>query len=421
MRRRVIETGWLAILTTLLLLSALLIWPSCLAIRHKSEAQPEGVISYFQGNGAAGSAAPTEAPAAPPAPGVPRAISEDQIGSLPAWQQEMLNQPGSSQAYIPPRGEVPTSPPTYEQLMKETQQAMNQSPGNPQQPGQPGQNPQNVGPTAPPSSQSVQSRIDSWFSPKAYAADNLPAEQYLIRTGNITLKVDSFDTVATQVSDVAAKYKGEVTDSQMQKAADGSKSGFVTLRVPKESFFDAWNELLKLGDVDNQSQSAQDVGREFVAAISQVKNLTTEQDTLRGMLADAREVQRTRGLGEAYSILLETEKRLSEVTGELQTANDTADRLADQINRSSITVNLNERAVYQSEGFQWNTKQTLNQAWKDLLLGIRNAINGLLYFLVTMWLWLVPLAVALVIVWLVLRAVIRASQARQRRKDAARR
>jgi hypothetical protein len=60
------------------------------------------------------------------------------------------------------------------------------------------------------------------------------------------------------------------------------------------------------------------------------------------------------------------------------------------------------------------------QAWKDLLLGFRNTVNGVVYFLVTMWLWLIPLAIVVAVVWLILRRVIRASQARQRSKDAAR-
>lgn len=263
--------------------------------------------------------------------------------------------------------------------------------------------------------------LERWFSPAAYAADTAPDEEYLIRSGTITLKVDSFTDTAKQIEDVAARYKGTITDTSMEKQYDGTRSGYITLRIPKESFFTAWSEILKLGDVENQNQSAQDVGREYVAAMSRMQNLMIEQQTLREMLADAREVQRTRGLGEAYSILLQTEQRLSEVTGELQVASDQVQQLADQITRSTITVQLTEKAIYQADEFQWDTGETFRQAEKDLLVGFKNTVNGVVYFLVTMWLWLIPLALVVAVVWLILLRVIRASQARERARRANKR
>ena len=374
MSRRIIETAWIIILTMLLLA------PSC--AKH-GEGNPS--LAYMKGEGGMTNSGSVDlsVPAAPP--------MEQGNAGYDSEYRESTRSAAPASAPAPPSAEMLAKPEAMQQLTG--------------------------GVTAGPQ-QNTLAEIERWFSPQAYAADNTPAEEYLIRTGNITLKVDSYDKVAQQVSDVAAKYKGVVTDSQMNKSADGTKSGYVILRVPKESFFTAWDELLKLGEVENQNQAAQDVARDYIATWSQIKNLTTEQETLRAMLADAREVQRTRGLGEAYNILLQTEQRLSEVTGELQSASDQFARLADQINRSTITVNLSERAVYQSTEFKWNTGEVFRQAWKDLLLGFRNTVNGVVYFLVTMWLWLIPLAVVALVVWLILRRVIRAGQSRQRSQDA---
>lgn len=230
--------------------------------------------------------------------------------------------------------------------------------------------------------------LDRWFSPAAYAADTKPAEQYLIRNGEMALSIESFDKASKAVSDVAGKYGGVVTDTNSQKSYDGTYSGYVTLRIPSQDFFNAWGELLKIGEVLNQNSSSQDVSQEYVAAVSRMKNLTAEQTTLQGMLADAREVQRTRGLGEAYKVLLDTQARLSDVTGELQSTEDQIAQLADQITRSTIKVTLTEKAAYQSQEFTWGVGDTLKAAWKSVLLGVKATINGLAYFIVTSILWI---------------------------------
>jgi hypothetical protein len=51
-------------------------------------------------------------------------ITEDEIASLPRWQQELLADPGWNQPYITPRTDTPMPAPSHELLMSETQKAM---------------------------------------------------------------------------------------------------------------------------------------------------------------------------------------------------------------------------------------------------------------------------------------------------------
>ena len=113
------------------------------------------------------------------------------------------------------------------------------------------------------------------------------------------------------------------------------------------------------------------------------------------MLDEALAVQRSRGLGEAYSILLDTQKRLSEVTAQIQATEDRIKALADQVTLSSVTINLREQPkpgeVVQDEEFNWGFGATLGNAFKDVKVIIRNTLNALLYFIITCWTWLLPL------------------------------
>jgi|GEM_PF-4852488 len=254
--------------------------------------------------------------------------------------------------------------------------------------------------------------IESWIIPAAYAAETSPDERYLIRSGSLTCQVDDYDVAADQVAEVARKYDGVVTDSSMSKYGDGTRSGWVKIRVPNENFFDAWEDLRQIGEVADESTSSEDVSAQYLSAYSRLKVLVKEQETLEAMLEEAREVQKTRGLGEAYDVLLKTQERLSEVNYDIQSTEDRLRGLADRIERSTITVNLSERPVYEPEEFVWGLGSTFNEAWKDLLLGIRNGVRWLIRFLITSPLWLVPLAIIVLIIW----AIIRLATRRQRRK-----
>jgi hypothetical protein len=51
-------------------------------------------------------------------------ISEDEIATLPLWQQELLSDPGWNQPYIEPRAKTEIEPPTSEMLMEDYQRVM---------------------------------------------------------------------------------------------------------------------------------------------------------------------------------------------------------------------------------------------------------------------------------------------------------
>jgi hypothetical protein len=245
--------------------------------------------------------------------------------------------------------------------------------------------------------------VDRWFSPAVYAADTKPAEEYLIRNGDLLVLVQDYADAEKQAGQIAEKYDGVLTDSHMDRNSDGTRTGYVTLRVPAKSFLAAWGELAKLGDVQNQNVTTQDVSQEYVSAVSQMQNLLTEQQTLQGMLNDAREVQRTRGLGEAYKVLLDTQARLSDVSGQLRGVEDQIAQLADRITRSTIKLSISEKQAYQSAEFTWGFGDTSKSAWKSVVLGYKRAVNNAIYLTITAPLWVPWVAVLGVLFWLLFR------------------
>jgi hypothetical protein len=245
--------------------------------------------------------------------------------------------------------------------------------------------------------------VQSWFLPSAYAADHKLDERYLKRTGSCSLQVEKYEEAANKLAEIARGCGGMISDTQSQRQADDSMTGTVTLRVPSDKFPQAWAAVLGCGKLLSQQIATEDVGHEYLGYVSHMKNLVAEQAALQKMLNEALAVQRSRGLGEGYKILLDTQERLFNVTGELESTEDSLNALADQITRSTITAQLTERKELPAqvqEEFTWGVGTTAAQAYQDLRISIRHWVQSWVYFLITCWTWLIPWAIVILLaVW----------------------
>lgn len=304
-----------------------------------------------------------------------------------AWEQEMLEEPGWNQPYSEPApAEAPPGTPPTASTGGVITQAL--------------------------AAAGIEEQIGDWIAPKAYAQDHGIDEQYLVRDGECSLEVDSYDDAEKKISSIAGLYGGIVSDSQSERYGDDRVEGWIRIRVPADKFFDAWEEVLAIGDVTKRSVTTDDVSSQFLANHSKIKNLVAQQATLQKMLDEALAVQRARGLGEGYSILLDTQERLFSVTEQLQSVEDRQSALADRITRSTITAKLLEvkeigEVVEQvREEWTWGSGTTAGEAYKALLTRLRASWQGFLWFIITCWTWLIPLAFWVFIGWLIWRWLI---------------
>jgi hypothetical protein len=255
--------------------------------------------------------------------------------------------------------------------------------------------------------------IDNWVLPKAYAQDHGEDEQYLVRSGDVSLEIDDYQQAQDEIAAIAGKYSGFVSDSQSQRYGDERIEGWVSIRVPAEKFFDAWEDVRALGTIDSERITTENVSREYLANHSQMKNLLAQQATLTDMLKEAIEVQRKHGLGEGRSLMLDVQERLFNVTSQLQAVEDRQNALADQITKSTITAHLVEvKEVGQivsgtHEQWNWGTDRALDDSIREVKGRLKNFWTGLIWFGVTCWTWLIPLIFWILVGWFIYRKWIR--------------
>ena len=122
----------------------------------------------------------------------------------------------------------------------------------------------------------------------------------------LTAPDDDIPELAEGVSRVAARYGGFVLSSQLDTSDDGA-TGSYELRIPSNRLQSALRALARLGTVSSQSQSGQDVTRDYVTAADRLEAARAERRSL------LRRLERAQGNTQAEAL----RARLDLVAGEI--------------------------------------------------------------------------------------------------------
>lgn len=192
-------------------------------------------------------------------------------------------------------------------------------------------------------------------------------EQQVIKTSYINLEVTNFKEASFSISQVAAKYNGYVSDTFVQDIG-GTKQGYVTIRVPEQSFYDAIRDVETLGTLKEENVSLQDVTLQYIDLTARLDNLKTEEKTYLRILDMATTVED----------ILKVEIQLERVRGEIESLQGTLNYMENQINYSTVQVYLREpeKVVHESR-----IGEALSRAVEAFLSAVRGIIIFIGYFL----------------------------------------
>ena len=159
--------------------------------------------------------------------------------------------------------------------------------------------------------------------------------------GYANLHVARPEEIVEEIVLLSKKYNGDIERRSTQS---------ITIRVPKDSFTETFNQIIKLGDVLNKSVTSEDVTEAFTSVELRLKTAQTTRDRLLALLEKAKDEE------EKIKILRQLQ-RLNEQIDVIEAQMRTLKSLSDY---SSISVDLTARKAVangaqqiEAAGFSW--------------------------------------------------------------------
>lgn len=232
----------------------------------------------------------------------------------------------------------------------------------------------------------------------AGSAAPAPTDRMVVSTASMNVRVADVGDAVTAVRALAASLGGQIenltvevgsapeplpaqgrTTSEAQPQPSGAQ---ITLRVPAERLAEARQAAAKLGTVLSESSSQDDVTQQHVDMAARLKNLQAEEARLRDFLGKATKV----------SDMLEVERELSRVRGEIESMQAQLQYLERQAAMATLTLSLTSPgAVVRPSGTDWG--------FRDAVTAGVQAAASMLRSIVTVSIALAPLVVLGLLVW----------------------
>lgn len=247
--------------------------------------------------------------------------------------------------------------------------------------------------------------IDQLLAPdsantRPVAAETPPATagRKIIYNADVRMVVSELDEFLEKVRQLIASQGGFI-GSSTETGMDGSNpSATITVRVPSAGYQPLLIELDNLGTVEQRSETSRDVTAEFVDVEARIRNKEREEARLLELLAEAE--------GKLKEIL-EVERELSRVRGEIERAQGQMNVLRDQIDLATITIHATERRVY-TPPTQASFGDRVSTAWGNSLTNLREFGSRAAIEITAFAPWLVIWVPLLAIAWFVGRKLWRA-------------
>ena len=190
-------------------------------------------------------------------------------------------------------------------------------------------------------------------------------QRELIRTGTVSVRVDSYDDARRNLTQATRRFGGFVSDSSEQVHTRDNRTwttGKVVLRVPKENFSALLSRAKQAGEVEQANTNTKDVTGRLVDIEARLKNLKAQRDRLRDLYEEANDTEN----------VLAVQERLSEVQSEIERLEAQRKSLKQQVAYSTITVKLHE------ERPERNSTDTDEKQWYEtgLLSAFTASIHG---------------------------------------------
>lgn len=224
----------------------------------------------------------------------------------------------------------------------------------------------------------------------------------IARTASLSLVVKDFGPVEASVKAIAEHYKGYIADLNTASPQDAARKFTATLRIPSPELEAALAELKQLGRVQQESQSGEDVTKQYTDLAARLKNSRITEQRLLDVLRDH--------TGKVKDIL-ETEQEIERVRGEIEGMEADQRGLQKRIDFATIQLSVAEDYKASLQAPPTTGTRFHNAAVE----GFRSVINGT----IELMLWLLEAGPSLLLWAAILFFPARWAWKRWRRAESA--
>ncbi|MBP5357802.1 MAG: DUF4349 domain-containing protein [Treponema sp.] len=217
--------------------------------------------------------------------------------------------------------------------------------------------------------------------PEAPAAEPVPIERKLIRTGPITVEVESLADTREKINSWVSRWNGYIANS-----SEGPSSLSCTIRIPSIYFDLAVNEAYGLGKLRSKSIQAQDVTDQYYDLQTRLDTKIILQERYQSYLKQAKDIEE----------LLAVERKLNDVTSEVEAMKGQLKLLNSQVDYSTIVLDARLPPNETEQGF---TLPDTKSGFKNFLGTAAGFFNGIMFFLLYLILFGVPIILLAALLW----------------------
>ena len=190
----------------------------------------------------------------------------------------------------------------------------------------------------------------------------------IARTASVSLIVKDFGPVEATVKAIAQRHNGYIASLNTASPQDSARTLSATLQIPSAQLESAVAELKQLGRVDQETQSGEEVTKEFIDRAARLKNARATEQRLLDVLREH--------TGKVKDIL-DTEQEIARVRGEIEQME--ADQRALQTRVDFATVQLSVQEEYKAslQGAPPSTSTRLRNA---AIQGYKTVVESVIGF-----------------------------------------
>lgn len=223
---------------------------------------------------------------------------------------------------------------------------------------------------------------------------NAAPSPMIARTVSLSIMVKDFATSRSYLDMILARYRGYSAQLNVSTTENAPRSLQASLRIPAPALSAAVGDLKRLGRVENESQSGEEVTRQHADLIARLKNARDTEERLREILQ-----QRTGKIGE----VLQVEQEIARVRGEIESMEADQKALEHRVDFATVELQLTEEYKAQLNPPAPSIATRIHNAF---VAGYQNAsetVLGILLFFAeygpALLIWLAILTLPVILIW----------------------